>query len=76
MHETLAELSAAAAQLIEDVARDAIAKRGRFVIALAGGETPKALYQLLARGYRARAGALGDEESSHATDRSRTTPMR
>lgn len=52
VHETLAELSAAAAQLIEDAARDAIAKRGRFVLALAGGETPKALYQLLARDYR------------------------
>lgn len=52
MHPTLAELSAAAAQLIESAARDAIAKRGRFVVALAGGETPKSLYQLLAREYR------------------------
>lgn len=52
VYETLAELSDAAAQLIEGAARDAVAKRGRFVVALAGGETPKPLYQLLARDYR------------------------
>jgi 6-phosphogluconolactonase len=52
VHETLAELSVAAARLIEDVARDAVANRGRFVVALAGGETPRPLYELLARDYR------------------------
>jgi 6-phosphogluconolactonase len=50
--ETLADLSDSAAQSIEDAARDAVAKRGRFVVALAGGETPKPLYELLARDYR------------------------
>ena len=52
VHETPAALSAAAARLIEDVARDAVAKRGRFVVALSGGETPRPVYELLARGHR------------------------
>jgi 6-phosphogluconolactonase len=52
VHETLADASAAAAREIADVAASAIAQRGRFAVALAGGETPRPLYQLLARQHR------------------------
>ncbi|MSP62185.1 MAG: 6-phosphogluconolactonase [Myxococcales bacterium] len=38
-----------AARQFVDAAREAIALRGRFVVALAGGSTPKALYERLAR---------------------------
>jgi 6-phosphogluconolactonase len=38
----------AAAEMVVQAAADAIAKRGRFTIALSGGSTPKALYALLA----------------------------
>ena len=41
------ELSRAAADLFEDSARQAIATRGRFLVALSGGTTPVALYQRL-----------------------------
>jgi 6-phosphogluconolactonase len=37
-----------AAQLFVAIARDAITARGRFMVALSGGSTPKALYELLA----------------------------
>lgn len=37
-----------AARMVGDAARTAIAARGRFVLVLAGGSTPKALYQQLA----------------------------
>ena len=43
-----ATLIAVLAARLVDVARDAIAARGRFSLALSGGSTPKALYQLLA----------------------------
>ena len=42
------ELSRAAGAEFVRAARDAIAARGRFVVALAGGSTPRRLYQLLA----------------------------
>ncbi|MFN2563548.1 MAG: 6-phosphogluconolactonase [Gemmatimonadaceae bacterium] len=52
VHETLAAAAAAAAREIVDVAREAVERRGRFVIALAGGETPRPLYTQLASEYR------------------------
>ncbi|MGH7887043.1 MAG: 6-phosphogluconolactonase, partial [Candidatus Binatia bacterium] len=44
------ELSRKAAQQFVALARQAIAARGRFSVALSGGSTPKALYSLLATG--------------------------
>ena len=44
----LDELSDAAARFVVECARGAIAERGRFVVALAGGSTPRRLCQLLA----------------------------
>ena len=52
VHDTLAGAAAAAAREIVGVAGDAVARRGRFVVALAGGETPRPLYALLAGEYR------------------------
>lgn len=45
---TTVELSRVAAEAIVLRAADAIHKRGRFIIALSGGSTPKSLFQLLA----------------------------
>lgn len=45
-----AELSRKAAEQFTALARQAIAARGRFSVALSGGSTPKALYSLLATG--------------------------
>jgi len=45
-------LYGAAARLVETVAAEAIAARGRFRIALAGGTTPRPLYQRLSRSER------------------------
>lgn len=45
--ETIATLNKAGAEFIIARAKEAIAKRGRFVIALSGGETPKDIYALL-----------------------------
>jgi 6-phosphogluconolactonase len=45
--DDLAGLSAAAASFVVAAASTAIAARGRFLIALAGGETPRGLYQQL-----------------------------
>ncbi|MHB8140377.1 MAG: 6-phosphogluconolactonase [Vulcanimicrobiaceae bacterium] len=42
------KLAAATAAYIVTRARDAIAKRGNFALALSGGETPRATYELLA----------------------------
>ena len=42
------ELSRKAAEQFVALARQAIAARGRFAVALSGGSTPKALYSLLA----------------------------
>jgi 6-phosphogluconolactonase len=52
VHDTLAGAAAAAAREIVGVAGDAVARRGRLVVALAGGETPRPLYGLLAGEYR------------------------
>jgi 6-phosphogluconolactonase len=41
-------LAGAAAELFVTLAADAIAARGRFVVALSGGSTPRATYELLA----------------------------
>jgi 6-phosphogluconolactonase len=43
-----AQLTAAAAQHFTQLARQAMQARGRFSVALAGGSTPRALYELLA----------------------------
>ncbi len=43
-----AELAAHAAEWITRIAQESILARGRFTIALAGGSTPKATYELLA----------------------------
>lgn len=49
-----AGLSRAAADLIATTAAAAVAARGRFTLALSGGNTPRALYQLLAADYAKR----------------------
>ena len=46
------ELSAAAAEEVVRTAKEAVAQRGRFTIALSGGSTPKNLYNLLATNAR------------------------
>lgn len=51
VYETREELADAAAEDFARLAADAISERGRFVVALAGGSTPKATYELLARDY-------------------------
>jgi len=45
----LEALSLAAAELFADEARQAVQARGRFIVALAGGSTPRRMYELLAR---------------------------
>jgi 6-phosphogluconolactonase len=55
VYETPEELAEAAARDFASRAREAINERGRFAVALAGGSTPKAAYEVLARDY---AGAL------------------
>lgn len=47
--ENAADLVSNAAKFVVSQARDAVAKRGRFVIALAGGGTPKPVYERLAQ---------------------------
>ena len=50
-----AQLAKVAADLIADLSADAIRERGRFTIALSGGNTPATLYALLAQEpYRSR----------------------
>lgn len=44
----LSELSERAAELLIGIAREATSEKGAFTLALSGGSTPKALYQLLA----------------------------
>lgn len=46
--ENLAEISRAAAEIFVSIGNQAIETNGRFSVALAGGSTPKSLYQLLA----------------------------
>lgn len=48
VHDGTASLVAAAADLVLESARDAVRERGRFVWGLAGGRTPRALYEALA----------------------------
>lgn len=48
VHDGPAPLVAAAADLVLESARDAVRERGRFVWGLAGGSTPRALYEALA----------------------------
>jgi len=48
----LEALSDAAAEIIVAISRDSIAERGRFSVALAGGNTPKRTYQLLGERHR------------------------
>jgi 6-phosphogluconolactonase len=55
VYETPEELAEAAARDFAARAQEAIDERGRFAVALAGGSTPKATYEVLARDY---AGAL------------------
>ena len=45
--ENLAEISRAAAEIFVSIGNQAIETNGRFSVALAGGSTPKSLYQLL-----------------------------
>ncbi|HMN96389.1 MAG TPA: 6-phosphogluconolactonase [Phycisphaerales bacterium] len=49
VHADPEALAEGAARRIELLAAEAIAARGRFIIALAGGSTPKRTYELLAR---------------------------
>lgn len=46
--DDLEALSRAAARLFQEVAQDAVVRRSRFTLALAGGSTPRRLYELLA----------------------------
>ena len=48
-YEGQQDLAAAAARAFVEGAAGAIAERGRFAVALAGGSTPKATYEVLAR---------------------------
>ena len=48
----LEALSVAAAERIIDIARESVEARGRFAIALAGGNTPKRTYRLLVERHR------------------------
>jgi 6-phosphogluconolactonase len=51
VHETPQELAEAAARDFATKAEAAISERGSFTVALAGGSTPKATYEILARDY-------------------------
>ncbi len=51
VYETPAEIAEAAARDFAARAEEAIGERGRFAVALAGGSTPKATYEALARDY-------------------------
>ena len=49
---TAEDLNRAAAEAFVQLAKQAIATNGRFTVALAGGNTPRAIYKLLATDYR------------------------
>lgn len=51
LYESPQELAEAAARDFVAVAEAAVSRRGRFVVALAGGSTPEATYEVLARRY-------------------------
>lgn len=69
-----AELAAAAAKMIMQAATEAITQRGRFVIALSGGSTPAAAYQIIHDHYYNQTDwakwyiFLGDERAVPMTD--------
>lgn len=52
VYPDLETLSRALAEAIATLARQVTAKNGRFTLALAGGNTPVTLYEILARDYR------------------------
>ena len=52
VYESSEELAEAAAREFAARADEAIDKRGRFAVVLAGGSTPKTTYEILARDYR------------------------
>lgn len=54
VYETPEELAREAARDFAETAEAAVAERGRFAVALAGGSTPEATYLELARGYADR----------------------
>jgi 6-phosphogluconolactonase len=54
VHPDLEALSQAAAEAVARAAERAVRERGRFTISLAGGHTPRRLYELLAAEYHAR----------------------
>lgn len=51
VHDDKAELAEAAARDFARRAAESIEERGRFAVALAGGSTPRVVYELLASGY-------------------------
>ena len=51
VYDDARQLSEAAARMFVEEARRRIDESGRFAVALAGGSTPKATYEILARGY-------------------------
>lgn len=54
VYETPQELAEAAARDFATLAEEAIGERGRFAVALAGGSTPRATYEVLAGDYAGR----------------------
>ncbi len=68
--EALADVADAAAAHVRAAAADAIASRGRFRIALAGGSTPRALYPRLVEGvdWTRATVFFGDERAVGPTD--------
>jgi 6-phosphogluconolactonase len=54
VYESPEELAGAAAREFAAKAGEAIEERGRFAVVLAGGSTPKAMYEILARDYANR----------------------
>lgn len=52
IYSELDALNRAAAEAFTQLAHTVIAEKGRFAVALAGGNTPRAIYQLLATNYR------------------------
>jgi 6-phosphogluconolactonase len=52
VYSGITELSKAAAHELSEISRESIADRGRFLLALSGGNTPRTLYKVLARDYR------------------------
>ncbi len=53
VYRDLETLSRAAAEELASIGQAAVEEHGRFTIALSGGQTPRPLYELLAREYRA-----------------------